>query len=57
MLTEKKLRAIKMMIQGISQKEVANQLGVHFNTISNWKKDRDFQEQYEKYEEQLFQFL
>ncbi|MGL5676832.1 MAG: phBC6A51 family helix-turn-helix protein [Cellulosilyticaceae bacterium] len=42
-LKPKQIKAIAMMVyEGKSQKEAADELKLHYNTITNWKKDPDF---------------
>ena len=42
----KQLLAIKLLIEGKSQLEIANEIGVSDRTIRNWLSSSDFQEEY-----------
>lgn len=40
---DQKLQAIELLLTtNLTQGEIAKKVGVHFNTITNWKKDKDF---------------
>lgn len=48
-LDEKHHKAIAMLIEGKkTQREIAEELGVHYNTITNWQKDELFQREFKK---------
>lgn len=50
--------AIKLMVTtGMSQKEIANKIGVEESTISRWKKREDFKVEREKQESEFFRDL
>ncbi|QMP81527.1 terminase small subunit [Staphylococcus phage SAP3] len=50
--------AIKLMVTtGMSQKEIANKIGVEESTISRWKKREDFKAEREKQESEFFRDL
>ena len=57
LLSDKMKNAIKLMVTtGMSQKEIANKIGVEESTISRWKK-RDFKVEREKQESEFFRDL
>lgn len=40
---DQKIQAIDLMLNGnYTQQQIAKEVGVHYNTITNWKKDKDF---------------
>lgn len=49
----KQLLAIKLLIEGKSQLEIANEIGVSDRTIRNWLSSSDFQEEYRTQLDQL----
>lgn len=46
-----------MVTTGMSQKEIANKIGVEESTISRWKKREDFKVEREKQESEFFRDL
>ena len=47
MLNPKQTQCIKLMIDGtMTQKQIASEIGVSENTITNWKKNDDFMAAY-----------
>lgn len=50
MLSAKKKKAIELMFQTkFSQKEIADEVGVHESTLSKWKHDDDYKEYTDKF--------
>jgi DNA phosphorothioation-dependent restriction protein DptG len=48
-LDDRHYAAIAMLLDGKkTQREIAEELGVHYNTITNWQKDRVFQTELKK---------
>ncbi|HDE4743277.1 TPA: helix-turn-helix domain-containing protein [Staphylococcus aureus] len=57
-MSDKMKNAIKLMVTtGMSQKEIANKIGVEESTISRWKKREDFKVEREKQESEFFRDL
>ncbi|WP_198645691.1 phBC6A51 family helix-turn-helix protein [Staphylococcus chromogenes] len=57
-MSDKMKNAIKLMVTtGMSQKEIANKIGVEESTISRWKKREDFKAEREKQESEFFRDL
>jgi transposase len=48
MLNTKQTKAVAMLFDGKNQKSIATILKVHENTVSNWKKDPEFQRALQK---------
>lgn len=48
-LDDKHYDAIAMLLEGKkSQREIAEEIGVHYNTITNWQKDELFQREFKR---------
>lgn len=53
MLNTKQLQCIKMMIETkLTQKEIAKKIEISEVSISNWKKDEEFKNEYKRYIEE-----
>lgn len=48
MLSGKQTQAINLLIKGYKQKDIAEELKISENTLTNWKKDKEFILMYEK---------
>lgn len=48
MLSGKQTQAINLLIKGYKQKDIAEELKISENTLTNWKKDKEFILVYEK---------
>lgn len=47
-MTGKQYHAIRLLIEGKSQQQVADEVGVNRNTIGNWLRNAEFKEEYDK---------
>lgn len=47
-MTGKQYHAMRLLIEGKSQQQVADEVGVNRNTIGNWLRNAEFKEEYDK---------
>lgn len=55
MLTNKQMLAITLLLDGKSNQQIADEVGVVKNTIINWKKNDEFMKEYQKQARECFQ--
>lgn len=47
-MTAKQYQAIKLLLEGKNQQQVAEEVGVNRNTIGNWLRNDEFRDEYNK---------
>lgn len=47
-MTAKQYQAIKLLLEGKSQQQTADEIGVNRNTIGNWLRNDEFRDEYNK---------
>lgn len=57
MLSAQQYQAIRHLIEGKKQDDVANEVGVSARTIRNWLQNEDFQKEYRKEVQKVMDFL
>lgn len=45
-LSSQQIQAIKLLIEGKTQQEIADEIGVSARTIRNWQQNKEFSKQY-----------
>ena len=57
MLSAQQYHAIRHLIEGKKQDDVANEVGVSARTIRNWLQNEDFQKEYRKEVQKVMDYL
>ena len=57
MLSAQQYHAIRYLIEGKKQDDVANEVGVSARTIRNWLQNEDFQKEYRKEVQKVMNYL
>lgn len=56
-MTAKQYHAMRLLIEGKTQQQVADEVGVNRNTIGNWLRNAEFKEEYDRQVKELMSVL
>lgn len=56
-MNEKQLKAVWLLVQGFSDKVIAEELKITEKTLEKWKKQEDFKQEYDKAMRHIFKEL